>query len=184
MRNGNERECKIRLLESTMRICEREPSLIEQIQHSCDGTLQLSANVFEEMKDIYKKERYYEMGLWKDVDLGLRTLKKAYESNKEERIRVLLCANSMQPGDSAVKGGVGMIESLCRSTTLYSCLYTEKLQKEFFFNKVNDLIRKGERYYLYIPNVVGIRDVDKEDMLLPKEEWYYFDVIYSFTNID
>lgn len=179
-----EREFRVKLLEDTVRMCERDEELIQRIKYSCSNRLQFPDTSFEKMVNFYGNKRCYEIGSLRNPDSDLKKLRKVCEEHKEERIKVILFASTIHPGDSAIRGGSGGIETLCRISTLYPCLYSETLQKEFFENGGTDRIREGKKVCIYIPEVIGIRDEDVNDTFLHKEEWYRFDVLYCIGFLD
>lgn len=93
------------------------------------------------------------------------------------RICVLNFACSTDPGGGVLFGSMGQEEALCRCSTLYPCLITDKMMSSFYKPHIESGDFIGEDDCIYTPGVV----VFKTDEFYPKNmdesKWFKSDVI-------
>ncbi len=110
-----------------------------------------------------------------------RTLEAA-AAYKDKKVCVLNFASATNPGGGVTRGTSAQEESLCRISTLYSCL-TERRVREDFYEKHREQLLSGEmsRCYnddaIYTPGVLVIKSDTTNPAILPEEEWFFVDVI-------
>ena len=109
-----------------------------------------------------------------------RTFEAAFliqSKNPEMRIAVHNFASATNPGGGVQHGSRAQEEALCRCSTLYPVLNTEKNFRRYY--KVNR--RRGDTLYddacIYSPEIIVCKsDVDRPERL-PREKWLTVDVM-------
>ena len=95
----------------------------------------------------------------------------------EERVAVLNFASATSPGGGVKNGARAQEESLCRCSTLYPCLSTDKLWKGYYgFHRENWNICYSDSV-IYTPDVLVIKSDINIPERLPQEKWFKTDVI-------
>ena len=100
---------------------------------------------------------------------------EAANSYKGKKIAILDFANATHPGGDAWSAGA-QEESLCRCSTLQSCLF---LSKPLYYDKHKNLDWWGTDDLLYVPDVVVFKTDESAPKMLPKEQRYTVDIIVS-----
>ena len=91
-----------------------------------------------------------------------------------KKIAVLNFANAYHPGGGVESGSKAQEEAICRVSTLFFCLTSEKLLKEYYFYNKKHYTPLASDRLIYTPNVtIFKKDVDLPYILKEKD---YFDV--------
>jgi len=107
------------------------------------------------------------------------TKNKTFEAARNyslPKVCVLNFASATSPGGGVVisKGPSGQEECLCRASTLYKCINTEYVLKQFYIQQKNGNNLHNDDI-IYTPNVVVFKDDDNN--LMDKKQWFSVDVI-------
>ena len=120
----------------------------------------------------------------------LQTALKIGRENPGKKIAVLNFAASQNPGGGIATGSRAQEESICRSSTLYPTLVSDKPEDEFYYYHRNSSCGyKASDRCIYSPDVVIFRDDNDEiPAKLRPEEYMKVDVItcaapHIFKNI-
>ena len=86
-------------------------------------------------------------------------------------------ASALNPGGGVIRGANAQEESLCRCSTLYFNLNTEKMLKEFYVphRKLGNFINNDD--IIFTPSVTVFKSDTIKPELLNENNWYYVDVI-------
>lgn len=187
-----DRDKRIAGFEETLELCEQETGLVRAIlrsrirtrcYHYEDGVTwerKLRKRISKDMafawlgrRDGQAERRNISVTQERSLE-AVRRMRTAYPKS---RIAVLHFASGTNPGGGVIRGGVGQEESLCRCSTLYPCLQSHKVRKEFY----KEHQRTGNPYYsdtcVYLPGIVGFREDVSGGRLLGGKDQYMFDVI-------
>lgn len=92
---------------------------------------------------------------------------------------VLNFASGTCPGGGVKKGSPAQEECLCRVSTLYNCLLSNELNKNFYkYHKDLEDFKFSDKI-IYTPNVVVLKTDTPNPQILDKEKRYMVDVISS-----
>lgn len=173
-RQGNDRKEKLRqVFEDTEKCYLKDETLKGAIEESIKAT-----KIYKENHDFQPFQKKYEQTIisvnkFKSLETGVFYHKK----NPDSRIGILNFASATHPGGGVREGSSAQEESLCRCTTLFPVLDTEKNRKEFYeFHRR----RHDQRYTdaaIYTPNIVAFKTDDAIPSLLPPNKWDSFDFI-------
>ena len=155
--------------------CQKIETLSNSIQQSIKYTkLYVKGNIFN-INNTPIKSTSYNILITQD-----RTLDSIYKhyilKNIKGKIGVLNFASAKNPGGGVFTGARAQEESICRASTLYSCLNTEFLQDNYY--SYNKSIRTFSDRLIYIPNVLVFKtDNDIFCKMLDEKNWYNIDII-------
>lgn len=113
---------------------------------------------------------------------GKRTMEAA-AAYKGRKTAVLNFASPFSPGGCGEKASLTQEECLCRESTLYSCISTEKCMEQFYRPHQNCYRPNRPLFFLYdsdmiyTPNVTVFKTFDQVPVLMPESEWFKVDVI-------
>ena len=165
-----------KIFEDTHDKCENIPVLRESIEESIKLTkLYLEGNKFN-LENTEIKSKDYNIII--TPDRTLEAVKKYYASNgKKSKTAVLNFASAKHPGGGVKSGARSQEESICRASTLYSCLSTEYLDDNFYSYHKEKKSEYSDRI-IYIPNVLVFKSDDNVfSEMLNEKDWYKIDVI-------
>ena len=156
--------------------CEKFTVLRDSIEESIKLTkLYLEGNKFN-LNNTEIKSKDYNIII--TPDRTLEAVQKYYASkDKKRKIGVLNFASAKHPGGGVWSGARSQEESLCRASTLYSCLSTEFLQDNFYSYHMEKKREYSDRI-IYTPNVLVFKTDDNVFAeMLGEKDWYKIDVI-------
>ena len=90
---------------------------------------------------------------------------------------VLNFANPQYPGGGASKGAVAQEECLCRCSNLYLCLSAPNIFEDYYFYHKKYTNHLFSDRLIYTKDVVVFKDESEVPALLPRDEWFFVDVI-------
>lgn len=132
-------------------------------------------------KMIPAEEKIVEQGMDKEQEAriivsGKRTLEAA-SAYRDKRICILNFASATNPGGGVVRGSSAQEESLCRCSTLYFCLDTPEVMRDFYepHRKAHNPLYNND--ILYSPDVYVIKTDTSAPKRMPEKEWYQVNVI-------
>lgn len=178
--NDNKEEMRkncANIFKDTFDKCQKNQILRESIQNSIKLTkFYLEGNKFVLNNTQYKSKDY---NIIITPDRTLDAVYKYYISNdKKSKIGVLNFASAKNPGGGVWRGARSQEESLCRASTLYSCLKTEFLNENYYsYHKKKKRYDYSDRI-IYIPSVLVFKtDNDLFCEMLNEKDWYNIDII-------
>jgi uncharacterized protein (TIGR02452 family) len=169
-----DRRRRLEIFEDTMLFCERQPQLVAAIEDSRAGTVLYR----EPLAQLELPEVRYTMPCGITVSKQ-RTLAAAWELRHrcpEGRIGILHFASPLHPGGGVLYGGSAQEECLCRCSTLYPCLDTPFLQREYY-TPHSAVGPGGSDAVIYIPDIIGIKTDSQWPEPIPETEYLRVDVI-------
>ncbi|MGN0691786.1 MAG: TIGR02452 family protein [Oscillospiraceae bacterium] len=169
------REKRIEVFENTMKLCNTIDMLSEGIKHSQRNTKYYAPD--DEPQTVPVTEpRSTEISVTKERSFeAAGRLSEKYDKNK--RIAVHNFASATNPGGGVTRGSSAQEEALCRCSTLYPCLDTDKLFEQFY-----SMHRKqGDVRYtdacIYTPDITVFKTDKPFPELMPESKWFSADVI-------
>lgn len=155
------------IFRDTERRYTSEATLIQAVQKSTEAQVFIS----EHDSVIVPMPRKTEKA--NVVVSGKRSLEAAESYAKQgKRVCVLNFASATHPGGGVVKGSSAQEECICRCSTLYPCLNTRPMWKDFY----NPHRKAGNTLYnndcIYTPEVCVLKsDIDFPEPLAEEERW-------------
>ena len=173
------RKRNIKIFNDTMELCQAHPKLKESIKNSIKEQCFLAENALYWFDD--KLLMTYE-----DKAKVVVSEKRSFEAARDyaqagKRVCVLNFADWTTPGGWVLKGASAQEESLCRCSTLYSCISDPKVENFYASHKAEK--KKNPMHILhnddliYTPDVTVFKSDTDMPEVLPEEEWYQVDVI-------
>lgn len=168
---GRERNREI--FQDTARMCETNPFLMKSIEKSISS---------QEM--IAEKDRFdfSDLGRYPEQCSLIVSKKRTYEaafSHVRDGLKtgVLNFASSTNPGGGVVNGSSAQEESLCRCSTLYFCLKSEKMWDSFYLphRKYGTPLHNDD--CIYTTDVVVFKSDTADPKLLQDQYWYRVNVL-------
>ncbi len=171
MTNKDDRAERIEIFEDTVKMF-REKALSEQISATVKATV-----VYGEGNCPKVKKRGFDMSVTVTEERSLECAARFHRDYPEKRIGVLNFASATNPGGGVTKGSSAQEESLCRCSTLYPCIDTERLYTEFYqpHRKKKDL-RYSDRC-IYTPGITVIKSDTNRPERLPEGSRFTVDVL-------
>lgn len=105
------------------------------------------------------------------------TFAAAQKNIRYGKTAVLNFANPQYPGGGASKGAVAQEECLCRCSNLYLCLSAPNIFKDYYFYHKKYTNHLFSDRLIYTKDVVVFKDESEVPALLPRDEWFFVDVI-------
>ena len=150
-----------------------EPELAEAVMNSIKGTaLYMEGETPSDFKKICK-ETFFEINKMRSLEMAM-ALSKEYPGKK---IAVHNFASATNPGGGVKSGSRAQEEAICRCSTLYPALATEKLAKKYYEFHWK---RHDARYTdacIYTPDVKVIKTDSDFPERMPKKNWINVDII-------
>ena len=175
--NGkNERKKCADIFKDTYDKCEKLTVLKESIKESIKLTkFYLEGHKFVLNNTAIKSNDY---NIIITPDRTLEAVYKYYVMNDNKgKIGVLNFASAKHPGGGVLRGARAQEESLCRVSTLYSCLNTEFLKDNYYSYHIGKKKEYGDRI-IYIPNILVFKLDDNDfNQILDEKNWYNIDII-------
>jgi len=161
-------------MDDTMKMCGH----VDSLKNSIDNSIKNEYVVFQ-------SEPITAGNLQKNPDMKVLVSKKrtfeAAEAYKGKKICCLDFANYYSMGGSPWSAGA-QEESMCRVSTLYPCLYSQKqafYEKHFHEENNGEINYMGGNDLIYIPGVTVFKTDESIPKLKDEEKWFNTDVIVS-----
>lgn len=164
---------QIKIFTDTLKQCRENKKLADSVRDSINST------------KLYYAEDYPEINMDKNNVCTLsvtreRTFESAenlHEVYPDARIGVLNFASAVNAGGGVILGASAQEECLCRCSTLYPCLATKELKKNFYnYHRFSFDFRYTDAC-IYTPDIMVI----KSDTVFPESvdesRWYNVDVL-------
>ena len=170
--NGYYKNLNRYVMNHTYELCKENSDLLESIRNTNDNSYMVKEN---ETINVEKG-----MGKTNIIVSKKRTFEAA-KAYKGKKVAVLNFANNHSIGGAPWSAGA-QEESLCRTSTLYSCL--EKFD-EAFYGRHRDMYSNrqidemGNSDLIYLPNVTVFKTDESVPLQMDKADWFNVDVITS-----
>lgn len=173
------RKKNIDVFKNTMELCHTHPKLREDIKNSVEE------QVFLDEKAMYGLDKK-SLAFYEEKAKIVVSEKRSFEAAREyaragKQVCVLNFADWTTPGGWVLKGASAQEESLCRCSTLYSCISDPSVENFYASHKAekkkNPLHMLHNDDLIYTPGVTVFKSDTDMPEVLPEEEWYQVDVI-------
>lgn len=164
---------KIKIFNDTLKQCHENEKLAGAVINSINGTKLYYADDYPEI--IYNQNNVCRLSVTSERTFeAAENLKKIYP---DSRTGALNFASAVNAGGGVALGASAQEECLCRCSTLYPCLDTKELKRDFYnYHRFSFDFRYTDAC-IYVPDVVVI----KSDTLFPESveesKWYNVDVL-------
>lgn len=95
----------------------------------------------------------------------------------DKKIAVLNFGNAFYAGGGVNQGASAQEESLCRTSTLYHVLNSQRLFRYFYKNNRTRTKFKGQDLIAYTPDIIVFKSDTLFPETLPESEWFKVDII-------
>lgn len=170
------REENVQVFQNTRRLCKNNKYLAAAIRESNSKQYVLKE---EDSFETPKEHRFKEPA---EIVVSKRRSLEAAGRYADKKVCVHNFASSISPGGGVLRGATAQEEAICRCSTLYFNISNSNVVREFHdFHR--NLIESGKLDVtynddcIYTPGVVVFKTDNGMPEKLPKEEWYYVDVI-------
>ena len=167
---GINREERLKVFEDT----EQAVKSIDNLKKAVDFST-ANQKLIRENETIDGEKKIY----GKDAEIIVSTKRsfEAAEAYKNKKVCVLNFASASNPGGGVMKGSSAQEECLCRTSTLYFSLNTQKMWDGFY--SVHRAMRNPLHNddIIYTPDVVVFKTDADKPVRRKEEEWFKVDVI-------
>lgn len=169
---GNKR---IDIFKDTMRLCKSNVRLAESVNNSRANTKLYAPG---------DKPQISSVGNTRSTKISV-TAERTFQAAKrltekyggEKRIAVHNFASATNPGGGVTRGSSAQEEALCRCSTLYPCLNTDKLFEEYYsMHKKRHDVRYTDAC-IYTPDITVFKTDTAFPELIPESEWFSVDIL-------
>lgn len=144
-----------------------------------------SVNATKKSTKIFYENEYPNFDLSRTFETKITVSKKrSYQAamdlkaeNPNIRIAVMNFANAFHAGGGVTKGSSAQEECLCRTSTLYPCIYRRTLRDTFYKHHKDLNDPKATDSLVYTPGIKIIKTDEDFPERLPKDKWIDVDVI-------
>ena len=169
---SNKKEENIKIFEDTIRMINSSERLLLAVENSIQNTA-----IYQPYCDFSARSDRRHMTVTVTNERSLEAAARLSEKHGGGRIAVLNFASATNAGGGVTKGSSAQEEALCRCSTLYPCLNTEHLRKNFY--QVN---RAGHSALysdvcIYTPDILMIKSDTSSPERLPEDKWINIDII-------
>lgn len=163
----------IKIFNDTLKQCRENNKLATAVQKSIENTV------------LYKAGDYPEISRKPDRNCRIlttheRTVESAVNLHKiypDKKITILNFASAVNAGGGVALGANAQEESICRCSTLYPCLKTNKLTMGYY---IPHILRPNFCYTdscIYTPDIVVMKSDALYPENIPENEWFSIDVL-------
>lgn len=171
MLKNDARTRRVNIFEDTMHICKDE-KLAKSIRKTIEDTI-----IYDEKNYPSVENRGFDTIVSVTRERSLECAQNFHQKYLERKIGVHNFASATNPGGGVVNGSSAQEEAICRCSTLYPCLNTERNLSEFYqmHRKKKDL--RYTDYCIYTPNITVIKSDTAYPELLPESQWFHVDML-------
>ena len=170
------REKNVKIFEDTLAYIKENQTLTEAVKNTQNKTKLFKQKTFESNFNNETK-RVYLNNVFVTKNKTFEAALKLHKYYPNYRIGVLNFASATNPGGGVTKGSSAQEESLCRCSTLYSCLNTNKLLHDFYYYNRNLSNPLHTDDIIYTPDIVICKTDDGRYMRLKDAEFVKVDVL-------
>lgn len=123
------------------------------------------------------RQNYADSAAEKILVVSDSTFAAAQKNIRYGKTAVLNFANPQYPGGGASKGAVAQEECLCRCSNLYLCLSAPNIFEDYYFYHKKYTNHLFSDRLIYTKDVAVFKDESEVPALLPRDEWFFVDVI-------
>lgn len=170
-----DRTRRINIFEDTMRWCEGNRRLLEAIVRTREHTI-LYKNPLKDCRLV--ENRYAKpCRVFVSQRRTLETAQRLHMEYPKGRIGVLNFASAVNPGGDVMRGSNAQEECLCRCSTLYPCLNTEELYRDYYSGnrKSDDMLYTDS--CIYTPEILKVKTDTRWPERMVESDWFLMDVI-------
>ena len=167
---GINREERLKVFEDTEQAVKSIDNLKKAVEFSTANQKLIRENeTIDGEKKIYGKDA--------EIIVSTKRSFEAAEAYKNKKVCVLNFASASNPGGGVMKGSSAQEECLCRTSTLYFSLNTQKMWDGFY--SVHRAMRNPLHNddIIYTPDVVVFKTDADKPVRRKEEEWFKVDVI-------
>lgn len=169
---GNKR---IDIFKDTMRLCKSNVRLAESVKKSIANTRLYAPDDKPQISSV-GNTRSTKISV--TAERSFEAAKRLYEKyGGEKRIAVHNFASATNPGGGVTRGSSAQEEALCRCSTLYPCLNTDKLFEEYYsMHKKRHDVRYTDAC-IYTPDITVFKTDTSFPEHIPENEWFSVDIL-------
>lgn len=168
------RNQRVQIFEDTMDWIRNSRNLTEAVRKS---QIETRLCAMDEMPRLLSPEKAYVMLITVTAERSFEATMKIKRKNPNRNVAVLNFASATNPGGGVTRGSSAQEEALCRCSTLYPCLNTPQLWKDYYgFHRERHDVRYTDTC-IYTPGILIIKTDTRLPERMPKENWCQVDVI-------
>lgn len=171
MINNDSQMRRIEIFEDTMKMCKTE-KLAQSIRQTVENTV-----MYDEKNYPEAENQGFDTAVSVTAERSLECASRLRKKYSDVKIGVHNFASATNPGGGVTKGSSAQEEALCRCSTLYPCLKTDRLYGIFYQMHRN---RKDLRYTdccIYTPDITVIKSDAAFPESLDEKLWFNVDVL-------
>lgn len=163
---------RVEIFENTMKQCGTNQVLVSAIEKSIKNTVLYRQG---ETPEIQTKTG--ECKITVTMERTFESAKNLINEYPDAKIGVLNFASARNPGGGVVRGAEAQEECLCRCSTLYPCINTEDLFKNYYqmHRSLKELTYTDA--CIYTPDIMVIKTDTAYPESMPESEWYSVDIL-------
>ena len=165
------RNKNIAIFKDTEKLCRTN----KRIKESLENSIKLQKLILEG-----DKIKTPELTLYDTEARVLVSRKRTYEAAshyKNQKVAVHNFASASNPGGGVISGAGAQEECLCRCSSLYFCLNTDAMWKEFYYPHRNAHNPIHNDDIIYTPAVTVFKTDTASPRLMTENDWFDVDVI-------
>lgn len=176
----NKRAKNIEVFKETMQMNNEHPALKKAIYNSIENTkIEVGKKGYTATRTYNEdtQQEMFEVSDMTTIEAAIKLDKDLRDVRKNYRIGILNFASAVRAGGGVDKGANAQEESICRSSTLYPVLTSDKAHEEYYSKNRLCATRQYEDICIYSPDIIIFKDDINDYKLLPENEWVKTDVI-------
>ena len=165
------REENVNVFRDTERICKESSTLREAIAKSIKDQKMIAE---QEKLAVIDKMKYQNPA---EIIISPKRSFEAASAHISQKVCVHNFASATNPGGGVTKGSNAQEECLCRCSSLYFCINTDRMWEEFYgpHRAMHDPIHNDD--VIYTPSVVVFKTDTPVPKVMPENKWYKVNVI-------